>query len=205
VGSNKKRQTWAFWLVEIGVLLLLLIIWMLSSRILLVDSPISPVTPSPVDPPVALVEGQPIRRSSWIEAVLLDWAMSRLAGIQSPSPEETLDRLVNELLILRAVPSLPEPDPGEIEAQITALEAAWGVTGKQVDSVLGEVGLSRRVLELSIARLLKVQHAQAILESQGTPIQSWLAQERTRARVVIYWEQTRVTFRFPTPTVTSTP
>ena len=92
-----------------------------------------------------------------------------------------------------------------MEAQIQALGTAWGVTEEQITAALGEVGLNRQSLERSIARLLRVQRAQAILESQGTPVQEWLAQERARTRVVIYREQLRVRFRFPTPAVTPTP
>ncbi|MBO9361944.1 MAG: hypothetical protein J7452_07050 [Thermoflexus sp.] len=140
-----------------------------------------------------------------MEAVLLDGVMSRLAGVPAPSPEETLERLINETLVLRAAPPLPEPGPDEVEAQIQALGTAWGVTEEQITAALGEVGLNRQSLERSIARLLRVQRAQAILESQGTPVQEWLAQERARTRVVIYREQLRVRFRFPTPAVTPTP
>jgi hypothetical protein len=140
-----------------------------------------------------------------MEAVLLDGVMSRLAGVPAPSPEETLERLINETLVLRAAPPLPEPGQDEVEAQIQALGTAWGVTEEQITAALGEVGLNRQSLERSIARLLRVQRAQAILESQGTPVQEWLAQERARTRVVIYREQLRVRFRFPTPAVTPTP
>jgi hypothetical protein len=153
---------------------------------------------------VALVEGQPIGRNFWAEAVLVDWAMSRLAGVPVPAPEETLERLINEVLVLRAAPSQPTPGRDEVEARIAALEQTWGVTDEQVTAALGEVGLGRDSLERSVARLLIVQRAQVALEAQGTPISEWLAQERARARVVIYREQMRVSFRFPTPAVTPT-
>lgn len=198
------RWVWALATGGIALLMLLLVIGMLSREAVPVAPPVPSATPSPVDPPVALVEGQPIGRNFWAEAVLLDWTMSRLAGVPAPAPEETLERLINEVLVLRAAPPPPQPTREEVEAQIAALEAAWGVTDEQVTTALNEVGLGRDSLERAVARLLVVQRAQAALESGGTPVQEWLTQERARARVVIYREPMRVSFRFPTPAVAST-
>lgn len=202
---RKIRWGWALATGGIALLMLFLVIGMLSQEGAPVAPPVPSATPSPVDPPVALVEGQPVGRNFWAEAVLLDWAMSRLAGVPAPSPEETLDRLINEVLVLRAAPSQPAPGREEVEAQIAALEAAWGVTDEQVVAALGEVGLGRDSLERAVARLLVVQRAQAALEAQGTPVAEWLTQERARARVVVYREQMRVSFQFPTPAATPTP
>lgn len=202
---RKIRWVWALVTGGIALLMLLLVIGMLSRETAPVAPPVPSATPSPVDPPVALVEGQPIGRNFWAEAVLLDWTMSRLAGVPAPAPEETLERLINEVLVLRAAPPSSQPTREEVEAQIAALEAAWGVTDEQVTTALSEVGLGRDSLERAVARLLVVQQAQVALESRGTPVQEWLTQERARARVVIYREQMQVSFRFPTPAVTSTP
>lgn len=201
---RKTRWGWAFATGGIALLMLFLVIGMLSREVTPVAPPVPSATPSPADPPVALVEGQPIGRNFWAEAVLLDWAMSRLAGVPAPSPEETLERLINEVLVLRAAPPQPMPGRDEIEAQIAGLEQTWGVSDEQVTAALGQAGLGRDSLERAVARLLMVQRAQAALEAQGTPISEWLSQERARARVVIYREQMRVSFRFPTPAVTPT-
>jgi hypothetical protein len=203
--SRKIRWGWVVATGGIALLMLVLVIGMLSREAPLVAPPAPSATPSPADPPVALVEGRIIGRNFWAEAVLLDWAMSRLAGVPAPAPEETLERLINEVLVLRAAPSQQAPGRDEVEAQIAALEAAWGATDEQVSAALSEVGLGRDSLERAVARLLMVQRAQAALESGGTPVSEWLAQERARARVVIYREQMQVSFRFPTPAVTSTP
>ncbi|MCX7854676.1 MAG: hypothetical protein N2556_01635 [Anaerolineae bacterium] len=202
---KKIRWGWALATGMIALLMLFLVIGMLSQEAAPVAPPVPSATPSPADPPVALVGGQPIGRNFWAEAVLLDWAMSRLAGVPAPSPEETLDRLINEVLVLRAAPPQPTPGRDEVAAQIAALEQTWGVSDEQVTATLSEVGLGRDALERAVARLLTVQRAQAALEAQGTSIQEWLSQERSRARVVIYQEQMRVSFRFPTPAVTPTP
>jgi hypothetical protein len=203
--SRKIRWGWIVATGGIALLMLVLVIGMLSREAPLVAPPAPSVTPSPADPPVALVEGQIIGRNFWAEAVLLDWTMSRLAGVPAPSPEETLERLINEVLVLRAAPPQQAPGRDEVEAQIAALEAAWGATDEQVSAALSEVGLGRDSLERAVARLLMVQRAQAALESGGTPVSEWLAQERARARVVIYREQMQVSFRFPTPAATPTP
>lgn len=202
--SGKIRWGWIIVTGGIALLMLALVIGMLSQE----ASPAPPVpsaTPSSPDPPVALVEGQPIGRNFWAEAVLLDWAMSRLAGVPAPAPEETLERLINEVLVLRAAPPQPEPTRDEVEAQMAALEQMWGVSDEQVTAMLRDVGLGRDSLERAVARLLMVQRAQAALESRGTPIAEWLAQERARAKVAVYREQMRVSFPFPTPMVTPTP
>ncbi len=202
---RKIRWGWALATGGIALLMLLLVIGMLSREASRMAPPVPSATPSPADPPVALVEGQPIGRNFWAEAVLLDWAMSRLAGVPAPSPEGTLERLINEVLVLRAAPPQPAPGRDEVEAQIAALEQTWGVSDEQVTAALSEVGLGRDSLEQAVARFLMVQRAQTALESAGTPIQEWLARERSRARVVIYREQMRVSFRFPTPTIPPTP
>lgn len=203
--ARKIRWGWALATGGIALLMLFLVIGMLSRESVPVAPSAPSATPSPADPPVALVEGQPIGRNFWAEAVLLDWAMSRLSGVPAPSPEETLERLINEVLVLRAAPPQPTPGQDEVGAQIAALEQTWGVTDEQVAAALGQVGLGRDSLERAVARLLMVQRAQAALEAQGMPISEWLSQERARARVVIYREQMRVSFQFPTPAVTPTP
>lgn len=203
--TRNIRWGWALATGGIALLMLLLVIGILSRETVPVAPPVPSATPSPEDPPVALVEGQPIGRNFWAEAVLVDWAMSRLAGIPPPAPEETLERLINEVLVLRAAPLPSQPTREEVEAKIAALEADWGVTDEQVTTALSEVGLGRDSLERAVARLWVVQQAQTALESRGTPIQEWLTRERARARVVIYREQMQVSFRFPTPAVTPTP
>lgn len=202
---RNTRWGWVLATGGIALLMLLLVLGTLSRETVPVAPPVPSATPSPEDPPVALVEGQPIGRNFWAEAVLVDWTMSRLASVPAPAPEETLERLINEVLVLRAVPLPSQPTREEVEAQMAALEAAWGVTDEQVTLALDEVGLGRDSLERAVARLLMVRQAQVALERGGTPVPEWLTRERARARVVIYREQMRVSFRFPTPAVTSTP
>ncbi len=199
---DSKGTRWGLLLATggVAVVLLALVIGLLMQEPTLLAPPASP-TPTSADLPVAIVEGQPIGLNFWAEAVLLDRAMSRLAGVPAPAPQETLDRLINEVLVLRAAPQ-PLPDREEVEARIAALKTAWGVTDEQVVATLGEFGLNWEALERAVSRLMMVQQAQTTLESQGMPIQDWLKRERSRARIVTYPERMQVSFVLPTPTAT---
>ncbi len=146
----------------------------------------TPAPTSPSDPSVAVVNGQPISRNFWLEAVLMDQVMSRLASVPVPEPEETLERLINEALVVQAAPPEETPTDEEIEAYISALEAAWGVNDALVVTALERVGLGRESLERTVVRLLVIQHAQETLEAEGASIEDWLTQERAEAEIVIY-------------------
>ncbi len=67
---------------------------------------------------VASVDDEPLYLEEWQQAIALDQVMSGLVGQARPSPEETLSRLVNERLVLRAAESagLPEADRGQAES-----------------------------------------------------------------------------------------
>ncbi len=171
------------------VVLLLLAVVLSQEATRPAPPPSHPSLTPPADPPVALVNGEPIGQNFWAEAALVDQVMSGLAGVPAPSPEETLDRLINEVLVLQAVPSYETPPEAEVEAQIAALEAAWGVTDEQAASALEAVGLGREALVRTVARLLTVQQAQGALEAEGHRIEDWLARQRGQAQIVIYQER----------------
>ncbi len=147
------------------------------------------ITPLPApqsdEPVVASVNGNVIPYSRWVEAALLDQVLSGLAGKQAPTPEETLERLVNEELVLQAVS--PEQTTSEqIEAQIASLEQNWGVDDQAVIAALTESGLTRAVLEREIGRLLSVQAGQDTLRGRGYDTTDWIAKQRAKAEIVIY-------------------
>jgi|YNPNPStandDraft_1061719.scaffolds.fasta_scaffold09391_2 hypothetical protein len=165
-------------------------------------------TPTPVPQPspgppreqiVATVNGRAISHTLWVESVLLDQVMSGMAGQPAPTPEETLQRLINEALILEAFTSVRSPSPAEIEAHIAAMERSWGVEDSAVVKALQEVGLSRAALERSVGRLLRVQAAIEALRAQGYDEGTWLKGRLAEARVVINTELQQATV-FPTPT-----
>ncbi len=144
-------------------------------------------TPTPSDDPVvASVAGRPIRYSLWLEAVLLDQVMSELAGQPVPAPDETLQRLINEELVLQAIPPEQKPTANQIEARIAALEQTWGVDNAAVVTALEEVGLTRTAFERAVGRLLTVQAGLEILQSQGHDTKAWLEKQHYSAEIQIF-------------------
>jgi Arc/MetJ family transcription regulator len=134
---------------------------------------------------VASINGHPIRYAFWTEAVLLDQVMSGLAGQPAPAPDETLQRLINEQLVLGAFPPKETPTTEQIEAQVTALEQAWGVDDDAVAEALERAGLTRAAFEQAIGRLLKTQAGLEALQAQGYDPTTWLEEQRASAKVVI--------------------
>jgi len=194
------------------VVVLVLVVAVLSREAArIAPPPPTPAPTSPVDPAVATVNGQPIGQNFWAEAVLVDQVMSGLAGVPAPAPEETLDRLINEALVVQAAPAQEMPTDEEVEAQIAALEASWGVGDGQVVAALAAVGLEREALVRAVTRLLVVQRAQGALEVEGGSTEEWLAWERGRAQIVIYRERMQAALSLwpsivsPLPTPTSEP
>lgn len=147
------------------------------------------LTPATDDPVIASIafdeDARTIRHSSWQEAVLLDQVMNGLAGQPAPAADETLQRLINEELVLHTFPPEQEPTTAQIEARITALEQAWGVDAAAVTTALENVGLSRAAFERAVGRLLAVQAGLEALQSQGYDTTAWLEEQRARAEIVL--------------------
>jgi len=212
--EQREGGRWGLFLVAGGVALaaLLLLASVLSGEAdRPAPRPITPVPTSADDPAVAIVDGQPIGRDFWARAVLVDRVMSELAGVPVPPPEETLDMLINELLVVRAALPQETPTGEEVEAQIASLEAEWGVGDDQVVAALEAVGLDRGALVQTVARFLVILRAQEVLEGEGTPIDDWLAEQRGRVQVEVYREQMEVVFpsvsslASPSPLTTPSP
>jgi hypothetical protein len=153
------------------------------------DPMITPAIPIPSDDPVvASVDGRPITQSFWLEAVLLDQVMSGLAGQPAPAPDETLQRLINEELVLQASSPEQQPTAEQIEARIAALEQSWGVDDAAVVTALEKVGLTRAALERTVGRLLAVEAGMEALERQGYDTTAWLEEQRASAQIVVHRE-----------------
>lgn len=148
------------------------------------------ITPLPApqsdEPVVASVNGNFIPYSEWVEAALLDQVLSGLAGKQAPTLDETLERLVNEELVLQAIPPQQQPASEQIEAQIASLEQNWGVDDQAVVAALTGSGLTRAAFERQIGRLLSVQAGQDALRGQGYDTDDWIAKQRAKAEIIIY-------------------
>jgi len=135
---------------------------------------------------VALINGDPITRGAWLRAVALDRAMSRLAGQPTPSPEETLNRLVSERLVLRAAQEagLTLPPAEEAEAWIADWLAQLDLDEAALEEALAQVGLSRDQLTAAVRRLLLVAQAQATLPPDGD-VETWLNSLYAQAEVSV--------------------
>jgi hypothetical protein len=156
------------------------------------DEPVSMITPAlstPGDDPiVASVAGRSIRHSVWTEAVLLDQVMSGLAGQPAPASGETLQRLIDQELVLHTIPPEQAVTAEQVEAQITALEQTWGVDDVAVVAALEKVGLTRAAFERAIGRLLTVQAGMETLQDQGYDTTAWLEEQRASADIVLNGE-----------------
>jgi len=147
---------------------------------------ITPAIPAPSDNAVvASIDGRPIHHAAWMEAVLLDHVMSGLSGQPAPTPEETLQRLINEELVLQAYPPERAPTAEQIEARIATLEQAWGIDDSAVVTALEKSRLTRATLERTVGRLLTVEAGLEALQSQGTDETVWLEEQRASANIVI--------------------
>jgi hypothetical protein len=133
---------------------------------------------------VATVNGRIISHELWREVTLLDRAVNELVGQPVPSVEETLDQLINEILILQAAnlegATVAEAD---IEKRIAALETAWKVGDEQVVAALQEVGLEREALVRRTGRLLLVEQGLATIAAEPGDLDAWLAQARSDAQI----------------------
>ncbi|MBU0704923.1 MAG: hypothetical protein KKC18_13770 [Chloroflexi bacterium] len=142
--------------------------------------------PQSDDPVVASVNGHTISRSSWVEAVLLDQVLSGLAGQPAPTSEETLQRLINEELVLQAIPPEQEPTAEQVETHIATLEQDWGVYDSAVVTALERTGLERAMFERAVGRLLMVQAGLETLREQGYDTDAWLEEQRNDADIQIF-------------------
>jgi thiol-disulfide isomerase/thioredoxin len=157
-----------------------------------VDTPAAPPetalpdTVAVVAPPDCAACRTIITRPAWDIAARLDAAMSFLAGQPMPPAEETLDRLVNEILVLAAVPDAPPPAPAQVEQRLADLTAGWGVTPNQLDQTLQKNNLTRADLTTRTARLLQVETALTRLAGQQPNLAAWLSQTRAAAEISLY-------------------
>jgi len=206
--ERQSRSLWATILAGGVALVLLFVVVLALSEEAGRPAPL-PATPVPTsadNPAVATVNGEPVGYDVWMEAVRIDVAMSELAGVPPPSPEETLDLLINETLVLQAVAVEPAPDGAEIEAQIAALRAGWGVDEQQLLTTLERAGLDREALTRAVGRLLAVQQAQEELDTGGASVEAWLAEQWQRVDIVKYpdrMETASLPSSLPPPTFVS--
>ena len=124
-----------------------------------------------------------ITRQAWQQATRLDAVMSQLAGQPVPTAEETLDRLVNEIIVLAETAPISPAAPGAVEDRLLALEKSWRVPDETVVSTLAKTGLTRVDLTDRVARLLQVEAALKQLGTRESDLNAWLAQARGAAQI----------------------
>jgi hypothetical protein len=167
------------------------------------DRPIAtPRTLTPTEEPIAASvvidnDTRSITTSFWQEAILLDQVLSGLAGQVAPTPEETLQRLINEELVLQATSSVQRPTQEQIQERIRTLERAWGVNDTAVREALETVGLAPSTLDQAVGRLLRVEAGLDLLRSQGHDAAEWLEEQRASAQIQIIGTATALSI--PTP------
>ncbi len=195
----------------IGILAVLVIAGglLVGSLILLNQEPqvVPTPTPTPTDVALVTVEGEAIGVNFWMEQYRLDQVMSRLAGQAPPTPRETLDRLINETLLLQSYRPDP-PTDAEVQQRIEAFKSSWGVDDATLSAHLRAADLSREVLIQTMHRLLTVEAAQARLAaSQDQDPSEWMAQRRAQAEIEIdeaRWAELTTSLT-PAPTTVPSP
>jgi cytochrome c biogenesis protein CcmG/thiol:disulfide interchange protein DsbE len=172
------------------------------------------ITPS--DPPAAAtrstqsasrvvvsVDDEPVYTEEWRRAVALDQVMSGLVGQTPPSTEETLSRLINERLVLRAADraGLPKADQAQAETWLAGFLANLNLDDAALEASLGRVDLTRADLVGEILpRLLRVQLAIETLAPDGDE-EAWVADLRRDVKVVLLESvSAAVPPTLPTPT-----
>ena len=133
---------------------------------------------------VASVDGDPISRAEWQKAVAIDRAMSQLAGQTAPNAEVTLDRLINQRLVLRQVGNKIAASDANATERLASLEQNWRADDAAVDRALASVNLSRQDLLAEIKRLLVVES----YLKQTQDAAGWLAAQRAQAQVGVLTE-----------------
>jgi peroxiredoxin len=151
---------------------------------------LSPGRPSGAEPAtviadaVASVDGDPISRVEWQKAVAIDRAMSQLAGQTAPNAEVTLDRLINQRLVLRQAGNKISASDANATERLASLQQNWRADDAAVDRALASVNLSRQDLLAEIKRLLVVEsYLKQMQDAAG-----WLAAQRAQAQVGVLTE-----------------
>ncbi|MFZ5916411.1 MAG: SurA N-terminal domain-containing protein [Chloroflexota bacterium] len=170
-------------------------------------------TPDPARQVVARVGEQTFTFADWAMAYTLDALMSRLSGQPAPAPAETLERLVNDALVLQAAAEAGiGASQAEVEARITLLEAAWDTSDQAVVDELAALGLDRQVWVEAISRLLIVERylsqkvwADAPPDGQAAALGEWLQTRRRQVQVEVDSQGLQPLLPTPRPLSTAAP
>ena len=146
---------------------------------------IATATASPTGPDVvAVVDGDPISRDEWQKTAALDRVLSQLAGQVVPNAEATLERLINERLVLKRAGS-PTATDADAQNRLAALRQSWGIDDATFDHTLAQVNLSRADVVDEIKRLLIVEAYLKQIAATQDP-NEWLAAQRAQSQIGVY-------------------
>ncbi|MCS7259505.1 MAG: hypothetical protein NZ765_01810 [Anaerolineae bacterium] len=139
------------------------------------------------DSVIARVDDVTITQARWRTALLLDGVMSQLTQQPLPSAEETLQRLINEQVILRAAQLESVPLPiAEAEARVRRIQEAFGIGDQRLNEILASHGLRWADLIDYTARLILVERGMETLRARHGDFDRWLTQARADASIVVY-------------------
>ncbi len=142
-------------------------------------------SPTPLTQNVVVrVNGEPITAEMWVEAYALDVLMSHQLGHPIPTPEETLDRLINDALLLQGYPQ-PAPDDAHVAKRLAELEAVTGITTEMIVAQMQKWGLPAEALTTTMRHLMRVEAANAALQAEGQSLTSWIAEARSKAELEV--------------------
>lgn len=200
-------------LVPLGVALVAVLL-LLKGLGAPLPTPIPPTpTPDPAQEVVARVGEQRITFADWTVAFYLDALMSHLSGQPAPAASETLDRLINDALILAAAAEEGiAASKADAEARIALLLANWGLTEDQVAAEMAAIGLNRESGVEAIAHLITVERylaevvwADVPAEGQENALADWLQTHRAQVGVEVDTRglQPSLPASMPFPTATS--
>ena len=170
-------------------------------------------TPDPAQEVVARVGEQRITFADWAVAFYLDALMSRLSGQPAPAANETLDRLVNDVIILAAAEEEGiAASKADVEARIALLEATWNLTDEHVAAELAALSLTRELWSNAIARLLAVERylnevvwASVTAEGQANALGDWLQTHRAQTSIEVATRGLQPLLPTPMPVPSATP
>jgi hypothetical protein len=179
-------------LVPLGAALVALLLLLRGLNAPLPTPAPSTSTPDPAQAVVARVGERRITFGDWSVAFYLDALMSRLSGQPVPTARDTLDRLVNDALILSASADKGIAAAADVETRIALLEVNWGLTDEQVVDQLTAIGLDRRIWVDAIGHLLTVERylaevvwADVPADDQADALAAWLQAQHAQANVEI--------------------
>lgn len=177
----------------------------------------TPAPPTPTTDPagqvVARVGDQRLTFADWAVTYTLDAIMSRLSGQPMPVPRETLDRWVNDALILSAAETAGVGvSQADVEARMAQLEAAWDMSSDRVSAELAAYGFSLQDWARALTRLLTVERylneviwADVSVEGRDAALGEWLQSRRARVAVEVDTQNLEPVLPTPGPVLTATP